>query len=198
MRLPDGIQRNAHTIALVVVACCAGGVLLSSLRQAPQYDDRSYVARGSTLAQRVIRLTRDSTALHDSLKVVEAVRARETIRYVSARRTATDAVEALPAAKLVDTATYVAQLEQTVSAQDVALRSADAVVRSDSVVIQTMQHTIDTLRELAVTNDSTAQNEKARGDALADQQPGFLSRTWSKVKVPLVFAAGIYLGLQVH
>ena len=133
----------------------------------------------------------------DSVKTV-ATRAR--IVYVVAKRSAVDAVAALPAATvhgttltILDTAYtvppavagYVAELLQAVSLQSIALAAADTAIRKT----QDAQALSDTI---ASTSDSLA------GAAIAHERgnrPGFFGRAWGAVRTPVYIGIGFALGV---
>jgi hypothetical protein len=120
------------------------------------------------------------------------------IVYVAKRRSALDAVEALPPAQLAgDTLTipagtftvphpvalYVAQLQATVAtikplvtSSDTALLATDAVDAAATVVDHDQ------------TTETTA--------LAAEVKRSRVGRLWSRVRVPLVFAAGLYVGAK--
>ena len=177
-------------VRLVIYGCLALGVGLSLLLW-PSHPD-PYDAT-------LVKAFHEQTVAHRAA-LAAARQAAVTTRtvYVAKRRTALDAVGALPPAQIVgDTlhipagdfvvahpvALYVAQLQATVATIKPVVQSSDAALLATDAVDSTAK---------VVDADQTTEVK-----ALKASQPGRLRRAWDRVKVPLAFVAGAYVGSRV-
>ena len=118
-----------------------------------------------------------------------------TVQLAAAERVVTRTIRAVRTDTLVlrpqttqDTAKALAQLPVLAAAHD-------SLQRACSVLLSNCQ-----AYRLAAEARFTADSSYARGleEALRHAQPSRLGAVWSKAKLPLAFAGGLYLGLRVR
>ena len=189
---------RARLVVYGIAACLAVGLLAKLpavvegvFMGAP--GDRAFDAR-------VADARRRQHEQHHRADSVSTVATKARIVYVVAKRSASDAVAALPPATVHGSiitirdsaytvapavALYVTELQTVVALQGTALTKADTAIAKT----RDAQALSDTI---AATSDSLA------GEAIAHERgnrPGFFGRAWGAVKVPIAFLSGVALAV---
>lgn len=178
--------------ALILVGAV---VLLQFFRSGKQPDKREASAFVAAAHVQYARL-------HVAFDSVKKEGATARIVYVTKRRSALDAVAHLPPAQLhgdsltLPDGTFVVPhpvAEYVAGLREVVRRDSLTILAADSALAATVREVVASERVTAAA-DTVAEAEKAR----ADIRPGFLSRAWDAVRVPVIAVGSGLLGYTIH
>lgn len=127
---------------------------------------------------------------------------RTKVVYVVARRKATEAVDALPPAKIVGTQVTLPHGTYTV-AQEVAdyLSAQRHAIEQQAAALVAADSALAASEAARMASDSAAAarhaEDMAKLDAANAGKPGRLARAWDAVKAPVAFIGGVVVGAVV-
>lgn len=194
------LRTHWRVIGLVVTACVAVFLLaqLPSTLYRVAMGEPEYREYDRQLAEARVR----EHALHHERDSLAVIARSARIVYVTKRREAVDAIAALPPATITadsitlpqgtfpiafPVAAYIGQLQLAVAKSAAMIPAADTAITT-TVAVQEKSDSLSSASS-AVAEIAVAQVEQHR--------PGFLSRTWNAVKVPLAATGGFLLGVVV-